>query len=139
MDYTHTQKNIQSSPRKLRLVTDMVRSMTPSQALEVLEFANQAAAQPLAKAIKTALANVGKDEVVFKKLEINEGMKLKRYRIGTAGRGRGRPYKRRWSHIKIVLTDEVTSNPPKARLAKGGKKQETSKKEERKEESGTKN
>lgn len=107
MEYTTIQKNIQNSPRKLRLVADMVRKMTPAQAVEVLEFASQSAAMPLSKAIKTALANAGKDDVVFKKIEINEGMKLKRYRAGTAGRGRGRPYKKRWSHIKIVLTDEV--------------------------------
>ncbi len=112
MEYTTIQKNLQNSPRKLRLVADMIRKMSPSQAVEVLEFANQAAAVPLSKAIKTALANAGKDDVVFKKIEINEGMKLKRYRAGTAGRGRGRPYKKRWSHIKIVLTDETQVKTP---------------------------
>jgi large subunit ribosomal protein L22 len=107
MDYTTIQKNIQNSPRKLRLVADMVRKMSPSEAVEVLQFTNQAAAVPLSKAIKTAMANAKKDDVIFKTIEINEGMKLKRYRAGTAGRGRGRPYKKRWSHIKIVLTDDV--------------------------------
>ncbi len=96
----------------------MVRKMNPQEALDVLRFTNKSAAEPLMKAIKTTMANAGKDSgLVFKAIEINEGMKLKRYRAGTAGRGRGRPYKRRWSHIKIVLTDEVISD----------KKQETSK------------
>lgn len=108
MDYITVQKNISHSPRKLRLVADMVRKMTPERAIEALEFANKAAAKDLIKAIKTALANSGnKEGLSFKKLEINEGMKMKRYRVGTAGRGRGRPYKRRLSHIKIVLSDEV--------------------------------
>ncbi len=108
MEYMTNQKNIQSSPRKLRLVADMVRKMSPERALETLQFTNKAAALPLAKAIKTAVANAGKVEnLSFKKLEINEGSKLKRYRPGTAGRGRGRPYKRRWSNIKVVLTDDV--------------------------------
>lgn len=108
MEYIHTQKNITTSPRKLRLLADTVRKMTPLEAVEVLQFTNKAAAIPLMKAIKTAMANVDKDDgLSFKKIEINEGAKLKRYRVGTAGRGRGRPYKRRWSHIKIVLTDEV--------------------------------
>lgn len=102
------QKNLGHSPRKLRLVADMVRSMRPEVAVERLKFVNRGAAGDLAKAIKTALANAGKmDGLAFKKIEVNEGMKMKRYRVGTAGRGRGRPYKKRLSHIKIVLTDEV--------------------------------
>lgn len=107
MEYRHIQKNLTTSPRKLRLVTDMIRKMSPAQALDTLMFTQKAAAVPLLKAIKTALANAKTDQVVFKTIEVNEGMKLKRYRAGTAGRGRGRPYKRRWSHIKIVLSDEL--------------------------------
>lgn len=111
MEYVSIQKNVGDSPRKLRLVADMVRGLTPEKAIEILQFTNKAAALPLAKAIKTALANAassasGAANLVFKKIEINEGMKMKRYRVGTAGRGRGRPYKRRLSHIKIVLSDE---------------------------------
>lgn len=119
MEYTTIQKNITTPPRKLRLVADMIRKMTPARALETLEFTNKAAAKSLAKAIKTVLANAGKDNVVFKTVEINEGMKLKRNRIGTAGRGRSRPYRRRWSHIKIILTDnlEVKSQKEKVKNA----------------------
>ncbi len=108
MEYTAIQKNLGHTPRKLRLVADMIRKMTPEKALLTLEFTNKAASVDLIKAIKTALANAGKKEnLSFKKIEINEGMKMKRLRVGTAGRGRGRPYKRRLSHIKIVLTDEL--------------------------------
>lgn len=110
------QKNITMTPRKLRLVADMVRKMTPDRAIEVLQFTNKAAAQPLSKAIKTAVANAGKaDNLAFAKIEINEGLKMKRYRAGTAGRGRGRPYRRRMSHIKIVLTNDVASMVPTAK------------------------
>ncbi|MBI2011301.1 50S ribosomal protein L22 [Candidatus Daviesbacteria bacterium] len=108
MEYKHTQKNVGHSPRKLRLVADMIRKLNPDRALDLLQFTNRAAAQDLAKAIKTALANAGrKENLTFKAIEINEGSKMKRYRVGTAGRGRGRPYKKRLSHIRIVLTDEV--------------------------------
>lgn len=111
MEYIAIQKNITTSPRKLRLVADMVRKMNPNQALEILEFTNKAAALPLSKAIKTAIANTkGANQVFFKSLEINEGPKLKRYRVGTAGRGRGRPYKKRMSHIKVILTDEIPND-----------------------------
>lgn len=105
--YTTIQKNVGHSPRKLRLVADMVRKMTPAKAVETLRFTNRAAAIDLAKAIKTALANAGAhaSHVVFKHLEIDEGFKMRRYRVGTAGRGRGRPYKKRTSHIKIILEE----------------------------------
>lgn len=108
MEFITIQKNISSSPRKLRLVADMVRKMDPYAALDVLQFTTNGAARPLAKAIKTVIANGGsKEGLSFKSIEINEGLKAKRYRVGTAGRGRGRPYKKRMSHIKIVLTDDV--------------------------------
>lgn len=108
MEFITIQKNISSSPRKIRLVAQMVRKMDPYASLEVLQFTTNAAAQPLLKAIKTVIANAGsKEGLSFKSIEINEGLKAKRYRVGTAGRGRGRPYKKRMSHIKIVLTDEV--------------------------------
>lgn len=108
--FTTIQKNVGHSPRKLRLVADMVRKMTPQRAVETLQFTNRAAAIDLAKAIKTAIANAGPhgSHVVFKHLEIDEGFKMRRYRVGTAGRGRGRPYKKRTSHIKIILTEEGT-------------------------------
>lgn len=108
MEYLSIQKNISTSPRKLRLVADLVKNLSPEKAVEILAFTNKAAALPLSKAIKTAMANAkGANQVFFKSLEINEGTKLKRYRVGTAGRGRGRPYKKRMSHIKVVLTDEI--------------------------------
>ena len=112
MLYTNIQKNISASPRKLRLVADMVRKMRPDEAVLSLQFTNKAAALPLAKAIKTAIANAsGAAHLSFKSIEVNEGFKMRRYRVGTAGRGRGRPYKKRFSHIKIVLTDEVVEEP----------------------------
>jgi large subunit ribosomal protein L22 len=112
MEYVHTQKNLGHTPRKMKLVADMVRKMKPQKALEVLRFTlrftPKAAAVDLAKAIKTALANTGphSDHMVFKHLEVNEGADIKRYRVGTAGRGRGRPYEKRRSQIKITLVEE---------------------------------
>jgi large subunit ribosomal protein L22 len=113
MQYTTIQKNITMSPRKVRLVADMVRKMNPYRALDVLQFTNKAAALPVAKAIKSVLANAGSTEnLSFVSIQIDEGLKMKRYRAGTAGRGRGRPYRRRMSHIKIVVTDEVSAVMP---------------------------
>lgn len=87
----------------------MVRKMEPTHALDVLRVTQKSAAKDLAKALETVLANsrqAGMDQakVSFKKIEINESMKMRRFRAGT--RGRVKPYKRRMSHIKIVLSDE---------------------------------
>ena len=63
----------------------------------------------MAKAIKTVMANAkqkGMENISFKSIEINEGPKMKRLRVGTAGRGRSRPYVKKMSHIRIILTDE---------------------------------
>lgn len=113
MDYLHIQKNIHTSPRKLRLVADMVRSMSPVKAVVALEFTHKSAALPLAKAIKTALANVKQknseaSELVFKALEINEGLRMKRMRA--AGRSHRQPYQRKTSQIRIILTDGKAVN-----------------------------
>lgn len=100
------QKYIHSTPRKLRLVADMVRNLNPEKALETLRFTKKMAAKDLSSAIQTALANAkvrGMEEVSFKSVEINEGPKMRRMRPGT--RGRGKPYKKRLAHIKIVLSD----------------------------------
>lgn len=106
MQYTNTQKNVTNTPRKLRLVADMVRRMMPEQAMETLQFTNKSAARPLYKAIKTAVANAGaKEGLRFAKIEINDGPKLRRFRAGS--RGRANPLIRRSSQIKIVLTDEA--------------------------------
>lgn len=132
MEYTAIQKNISTPPRKLRLVADMVRKMTPEAALGVLKFTNKQAALPLAKAIKTAIANAGKKEnLQFVKLEINKGIDLKRFRAGS--KGRTYPYKRKLSHIKIVLTDELRVKS-KELIVKDKEKTER-----KKEQSGTKN
>lgn len=109
MEIAANQKFIHTSPRKLKLVADMVRKLKPLKALEVLEFTTKGAAKDLSKAVKAVLANAkqkGLEESLleFKTLEVNEGPRMKRYRAGT--RGRPKPYKRRMAHIKIVLSDE---------------------------------
>ncbi len=109
MEITTIQKYMHTSPRKLRLVADMVRKMTPVKALNVLRVTPKYASRDLAKAIETVLANAkqaGLDEntVVFQKLEIDESTRMRRFHAGT--RGRVKPFKRRMAHIKIVVSDQ---------------------------------
>jgi len=88
----------------------MVRKMKPEEAIDILAITPKAAAQTLQYALKTALSNAkqkGMDlqNINVKSLEINESMKMKRFRAGT--RGRIKPYAKRMSHIKIVLSDDL--------------------------------
>lgn len=116
MEITTIQKYIHTSPRKLRLVADMIRKMEPVRALGILRVTPKYAAKDLTKALETVLANAkvaGMDveKINFKKIEIDESMKMRRFQAGT--RGRVKPYKRRMAHIKIVLSDEKVLMKPK--------------------------
>lgn len=106
MEFISTQKFLRISPKKARVVVFAIKKLTPAQALSVLPFVGKKAAEPLAKVIKTAIANAKQKEVspetlVFKEIQIGEATRLKRGRAG--GRGRWKPYKRRMSHIRVVL------------------------------------
>src|SRR3989344_6437883 len=111
MEFITIQKYIRTSPRKLKLVADMVKDMPPAKAVERLPFIGKRAAEPLSKAVKTALANakqkgVNDTELVFKEIQINQGPKMKRWRA--ASRGRAKPYVRIMSHIRVVLETKET-------------------------------
>ena len=130
MEIKSVQKFIQTSPRKLRLVADLAKKMTPTEAIETLPFSRKRAATPLVKAIKTAMANakvkgVKEGDLIFKEIQINEGPRRKRGRA--ASRGVWHPYKRRMSHIRIVL-EEKKKKEEKPTKKETKKKVETKKK-----------
>ncbi|MBX4191310.1 MAG: 50S ribosomal protein L22 [Candidatus Doudnabacteria bacterium] len=98
---------IHVSPRKLRLVADLVRRMPVDAALEQLRFSSKNAAIPLAKAINSAIANavhnfnLNKENLFIKAVTIDGGPVFKRY----APRAQGRAFieRKRTSHINVVL------------------------------------
>ena len=104
-------KQINISTRKVRLVADEVRNMTLNDALVSLSFMDKRAARPIKKAIESAVANavnnanLKKESLAIAAIDVNEGASYKRFRPST--RGRVHPYKRRTSHIRIVLEDKV--------------------------------
>lgn len=103
------QKYIRTSPRKLRLVADAVRSLEPTDALIKLRFLDKRAATPLLKVVKQALANAKNarglkpEEVRFKHIDISEGPTYKRWRAVSRGSAHG--IFKRSSHIKIELEE----------------------------------
>jgi large subunit ribosomal protein L22 len=116
MEIKATQKFVRISPKKLRFVADVARKMSPVDATEQLPFIGKRAADPIVRVIKTALANakdkgIDATNLIFKELQINEGPRLKRGR--PVSRGRWHPYKRRMSHIRVVLatqSDQISSS-----------------------------
>ncbi len=113
MNYIATAKYIRMSPRKVRVVATAVKKFTPAQALVYLGAATRYAAGPLAKAISSALASaksasVDIDKLKFRAIEIGVGPAMKRMRAVSRGQGHG--YKKRMSHIRVVLTDDKGGN-----------------------------
>ncbi|HEX6976992.1 MAG TPA: 50S ribosomal protein L22 [Patescibacteria group bacterium] len=107
MDYRATQKFVVMSPKKIRYVSYAIKAMRPMDAVERLPFVSRRAAEPLAKVIKAAIANAKmqgakESELIFKEIQIGEGPRLKRGR--PRSRGMFHPYKKRMSHIRVVLT-----------------------------------
>lgn len=129
MDIKAEQKYLLISPKKVRVVVEMIKRMKPSLAVESLSLVGKAAAEPLRKVILQALANarvkgISEDILSFKEIQIGEGPRLKRGQ--PVSRGQWHPIKKRMSHIKVILmTKEV--------------KKEEKKEEKVEEKKGTKN
>jgi large subunit ribosomal protein L22 len=110
MEYIAVAKNVDISPRKVRLVADAVKKLPLEKALFALAGIRKRAAVPIRKTIESAVANalhhpgVKKENLILKAILVQEGVKYKRYHF--AARGRIRPYKRRTSHIKVILEDK---------------------------------
>ena len=107
MESKAVQKFVRTSPSKLRLVVSIINKLTPTRAVEVLPHVGKKAAEPLGKTIQSAIANaknkgISETDLVFKEIQINDGPSLKRGRA--VGHGRWHPYKKKMSHIRVVLT-----------------------------------
>lgn len=99
---------LRMSPRKVRIVCDVVRGKQVEQALATLRFTPKAAAEPLAKVIRSAIANAESknenldiDRLFIQTIRVDEGPTLKRFRPRAQGRA-GRIMKRT-SHVVVEL------------------------------------
>jgi large subunit ribosomal protein L22 len=107
MESTSYFKNVKVTPKKLRFFMPQLKKLSPVKAMELLAYTTKKPARIFYKAIHSAVANakqtlkVNDDLLQFKTLSVDEGHVLKRYNPGS--RGSAKPYKKRFSHIKIVL------------------------------------
>jgi large subunit ribosomal protein L22 len=102
-------KNYRQSPRKVRLIADLVRGKKVSEALVTLQFVDKRAADPFAKMIKSAVANAadqGKDtdNLVVKTVTVNKGVTYRR--MMPRARGSASRINKRNSHILVELGDK---------------------------------
>jgi large subunit ribosomal protein L22 len=98
---------VRMTPMKCRRVIDLVRGLPVKEALDILRFAPQAASEPVAKVVASAVANAENNKqldagsLVVAQAYVDEGPTLKRFRP----RAQGRAYRirKRTSHITVVV------------------------------------
>ena len=114
-------KYLRMSPRKVRLVIDMIRGKKASQALDILTFSNKWAKRPIIKLLNSAVANaehnfnLQKDNLYIKTIKADGGPMLKRWTPRAFGRAS--TIRKRTSHIEIVL-DEIKKEQLKTKASK---------------------
>jgi large subunit ribosomal protein L22 len=107
-------RNIPTSPRKMRMVADLIRGKNIEQALSILKFNAKHSAAYLDKALLSAIANwqqknpdsrIEDAELFVKTVFVDEGRMLKRLR--PAPQGRGYRVRKRSNHITIVVDSKL--------------------------------
>ena len=106
--------DIPTSPRKMRLVADMIRGMKVELALHALLYSPKAAAKPVYKLLRSAIANwEAKNEgkriedanLYVKEIFVDEGRTLKR--IQPAPQGRAHRIRKRSNHVTIIVDSRI--------------------------------
>jgi large subunit ribosomal protein L22 len=106
-------RHIQISPQKVRLVLDVVRNKDAEEALDILRFMPQKAAEPVYKLVQSAVANAEQnygleiDELYISRIYADDGprRRLSPYGGRFGARGRFKPILRRTSHVTVVLAE----------------------------------
>lgn len=106
-------KNYHQSPRKVRLVANLVRGMDAQKARAVLSFMDKKSAPVIKKLLESAISNAkmdGKEEknLKIKEIFVNQGMSLRRWRPKAFGRAA--PFRRRASKVTLSLDEKNIKN-----------------------------
>ncbi|MGD0581845.1 MAG: 50S ribosomal protein L22 [Bacteroidales bacterium] len=108
--YQAVLRNVPTSPRKMRLVTDLISGMEVNKALSLLKFASQEASRRVEKLLLSAIANwqaknegirVEDSNLYVKEVYVDGGRALKR--LQTAPQGRAYRVRKRSNHVTLVL------------------------------------
>ena len=107
------QRYLRRSPRKVRLVADLVRGKNVNDALGALRFVKKAAAIEVEKVVRSAAANIrdkfqdqrlDNEDLYIKEIFVDEGATLKR--IQPAPQGRAHQIRKRSCHITVVVAKQ---------------------------------
>ena len=116
---------ISTSPRKMRLVIDLIRGKSVDEALHILHFSPKHASRVAEKVLRSAVANLqNKDEagrlevggMVVKEAFVDSGMSMKR--VLPAPMGRAFRMRKRSNHVTIIVAAKDTPAKPAGRRAK---------------------
>lgn len=115
MEVTAKLRYFRTPPRKVRLVADLIRGKKVNTVLPQLNFSKKKSAPIIAKLLKSALSNAKNNfkidpentDLYIKEIRVDEGPAYKRHRA--KWRGTAHPYKRRTSHITVVLSERQKS------------------------------
>lgn len=108
-------KNCPTSPRKMRLVADMIRGMDVNKALDVLKFSSKESSRRVEKLLLSAIANwqaknegvrLEESQLYVSRIMVDSGRILKRLR--PAPQGRAHRVRKRSNHVTIYLDSKVT-------------------------------
>jgi large subunit ribosomal protein L22 len=112
MEARAIKKYIPTSPRKMRIVADLVRGKSVEQALNILHFSPKHAAKVMEKTLRSAVSNlsnktetgkVKEGDVLIKEIFVNGGPTLKRMR--PAPQGRAYRIRKRSNHLTVVIQE----------------------------------
>ena len=107
-------RNCPTSPRKMRLITQMISGMEVNKALDALKFSSQEASRRMERLLLSAIANwqsknegvrIEESALFVKLIHVDGGRMLKRLR--TAPQGRGNRIRKRSNHVTLVLDSKV--------------------------------
>ena len=110
------------SPRKVRLAAGLIRGKKVKFALDQLSFSGKWSSEPVAKLLKSAIANaknnfgLAEDNLFVKEISVDGGATLKRWM--PRAHGRATPLKKRTSHVNITLAEIVPSQDKEADKSK---------------------
>src|SRR5215203_1052027 len=110
-------RHLKGSPRKARLVIDLIRGRNVSQALNILKFTDKRAADPIAKTLRSAIANatylaeqqniaIDPDDLWVKTCFVDMGAHKNRRRMRPAPQGRAYREQRHYCHITILVSSD---------------------------------
>ncbi len=122
MEVKASLKHLRMSPRKVRLVIDVIRKMPVEAALDQLRFINKLAATPVAKLIKSAIANaentysLERSNLYIKEIRSHEGVMLKRWM--PRAHGRATSIRKRGCHLDLILAEIKESGKKEKKVVK---------------------